>query len=376
MNTIFAILGLCIPMLVIYWLVNDRWKIITMILGTILFLYYISPISLIVLLFSTSLIHLTLLKFNNSSKTIVSLIISIAGILLFFKFNINQSLFSIKKQVLPFGLSYYSFRQIHYIFESYKRKLPKHTFFDFVGYLFFLPTIYIGPINRFQSYLKDNQRKRWDSYFFSYGLERILYGLFKVAFLGNFLISLKLSSFADNYIISAPWLYQYLQMVVFYLNAYLQFAGFSDVAIGLSALFGYRIIENFNYPFVASNIADFWKRWHISLSEWCNEYVFQPMLSISRNFVISIIFSILVLAAWHEISYKYILWGMFHVVALNIWHYYGNTSLNKLLSKYPLTQKFLGIFITIHVVMISFMMIKTENLNDFVDFIQILFFIK
>lgn len=280
------------------------------------------------------------------------------------------------KQVLPFGLSYYSFRQIHYIFESYKRKLPKHTFLDFIGYLFFLPTFYIGPINRFQSFIKDNQRKRWDSQFFSYGLERIIYGLFKITFLGNFLISLKLNMFSENYNSSAPWIYQYLQMVVFYLNAYLQFAGFSDIAIGLSALFGYRIMENFNYPFIASDIADFWKRWHISLSEWCNEYVFQPALSISRSFIISIFFSIIVLAVWHEMSYKYILWGLYHITALNIWHYYSNTSLKKFISKYSLIQKPLGIFITLHVVMISFMMIKTDNLNDFINFIQILLFIK
>jgi alginate O-acetyltransferase complex protein AlgI len=236
--------------------------------------------------------------------------------------------------------------------------------------------LYIGPINRFQSFLKDNQRKRWDSQFFSYGLERILYGLFKVAFLGNYLISLKLSNYSENFIISYPWLYQYIQMVVFYLNAYFQFAGFSDIAIGLSALFGYRIMENFNYPFVASNIAEFWKRWHISLSEWCNEYVFQPILSISRSFIISIFFSIIVLALWHEISYKYILWGALHIIALNVWHFYNSTALYQLLNKYPIMQKVLGIFITLHFVMISFMLIKTDDLTYFWNFIKILFLVN
>ncbi len=375
MSTIFLILGINIPLLLIYWLVNSQWKNTVIVVGTILFLVYISPLSLIVLLLSSTFIYFTLAKYNSNARTIVSLIISIAGILLFFKINITQQLFFNSNQLLPFGISYYSFRQIHYIFEFYKRKLPKHTFFDFISYLFFLPTLYIGPINRFPAFLKDNQRKRWDNQLFSYGLERILYGLFKVAFLGNLLISLKLNSYSENYIANFPWLYQYFQMVIFYFNAYFQFAGFSDIAIGLSATYGYRIIENFNYPFLAGNIADFWKRWHISLSEWCNDYVFQPTLSITRNFIISILFSILVLAAWHEISYKYILWGLSHVAALNIWHIYSSTKLHSRIEKNPIIQRPLGIFITIHFVMISFMLIKTDNLMDFWDFIQTIFLI-
>ena len=376
MNIVFYILGLSIPLLIIYWLVNDKLKSIVMIIGTIIFLWYMSPPSLLVLIITTLLIYFTLQQFNSNNKIIISLILSTAGILFFFKFNIKQAYISLGEQVLPFGLSYYSFRQIHYIFESYKKKLPKHDFLDFLSYLFFLPTLYIGPINRFQSFLKDNQRKRWDSQFFSYGLERILYGLFKVAFLGNYLISLKLSNYSENFIISYPWLYQYIQMVVFYLNAYFQFAGFSDIAIGLSALFGYRIMENFNYPFVASNIADFWKRWHISLSEWCNEYVFQPILSISRSFIISIFFSIIVLALWHEISYKYILWGVLHIIALNVWHFYNSTALYQLLNKYPTIQKIIGMFVTLHFVMISFMLIKTDDLTYFWNFIKILFLVN
>ena len=92
----------------------------------------------------------------------------------------------------------------------------------------------------------------------------------------------------------------------------MQFAGFSDLAIGMGLLWGIRVMENFNYPFLATNMQGFWTRWHISLSSWCKDYVFQPILAFSRNRWIALIAAMLVLALWHEISLRYILWGVFH----------------------------------------------------------------
>lgn len=272
------------------------------------------------------------------------------------------------------GLSYYSFRQIHYSIEAYKRKLPQHILSDYLTYMFFLPTILIGPINRFQPFLKNLKRRRWDSNLFSSGLERILYGLAKITILGNWLFSFKL----NNYILSMPqqtWMADYLNIVKYVGNAYVQFAGYSEVAIGLSLLLGFKITENFNSPFLAQNIADFWKRWHISLSEWCRDYVFYPFLGMTRNSIISIVMSMLVLSAWHEISFRFLLWGSLHAIAISVWHKYEGCKLNQKISQFPYLHKAFGIIITLHFVLFSFVLTMEDSLMESFEVYRRLFFI-
>jgi alginate O-acetyltransferase complex protein AlgI len=198
----------------------------------------------------------------------------------------------------------------------------------------------------------------------------------KISFVGNYLLSIKLNDFSNSLIESHLWLASYIQMFKFAANSYFQFAGYSDVAIGLSLLFGFNIIENFNFPFVAQNIADFWRRWHISLSEWCRDYVFYPFLSITRNGRISIIISMLILGIWHEISIRYILWGIMHSIAITIWYRYEGSVIQKKIAKFSIIQKSLGIFITLNFVMLSFVLIREETLIEALEVYKILFFIK
>ncbi len=236
------------------------------VIATAVFLGFVSPVSLVILTL-TSLITFYVLNSNASqpAATLV-IVIQLSGVLLLFKlqtvlhFNLTQN------ASLPLGLSYYSFRQIHYAIEVYKKKMPALSIVEYLNYLFFLPTLLVGPINLFQPFLKDLRKRRWDNLLFSQGLERILYGLVKIVVIGNYLLTLKLNLFCNSIAGDHVWLSTYLKVFKFTANAYFQFAGFSDVAIGLSMLFGFKIIENFNYPFLAKNIADFWKRWHISLS--------------------------------------------------------------------------------------------------------------
>lgn len=248
------------------------------------------------------------IKFYPSLTTAILIVIAqITAIFLFFKLEYGVEYSLLKGSILPLGLSYYSFRQIHYCIEAYKKQLPQHTITDYLSYLFFLPTILIGPINRFQPFFKHLQRRRWDSTMFSSGLERILYGMAKITVLGNWIFNFKLNNYINTIKTDHSWLADYLELIRYVGNSYVQFAGYSDVAIGLSMLLGFKITENFNLPFIATNIADFWRRWHISLSGWCRDYVFYPFLGMTRNSIISVIMSMLVLGAWHEISIRYLL---------------------------------------------------------------------
>ncbi len=101
----------------------------------------------------------------------------------------------------------------------------------------------------------------------------------------------------------------YLGILKFAANAYVQFAGYSDVAIGLGLTMGFRIQENFQAPFLASNFSDFWKRYHIFLTSWCRDYVFTPLLSLTRQGITAISASMLVLGLWYECSWRYLIWG-------------------------------------------------------------------
>jgi D-alanyl-lipoteichoic acid acyltransferase DltB (MBOAT superfamily) len=135
----------------------------------------------------------------------------------------------------------------------------------------------IGPINRFPEFLRDERRKRWDSKLFYSGLERVLFGYFKVVVLANYLLDTKLQVHIEQVGGNDTAYGAWLGCVEYGLDLYFRFGGYCDIAIRLAALLGFRILENFNYPFMRSNINTFWKSWHISLSSWCRDYVFTPV---------------------------------------------------------------------------------------------------
>jgi len=375
MEALINILTISIPMIALAWLLPERWQMLPIVMATTFFLAWISPLSLAILTFTTLSSYYTIKLYPSLTTATLIVIIQVTAIFLFFKLEYGLEYSILKHSILPLGLSYYAFRQIHYAIEAYKKQLPEHKITDYISYLFFLPTILIGPINRFQPFLKHLQRRRWDTTLFSLGLERILYGMVKITVIGNWLFVFKLNNFIFSIQADHPWLADYLQVVKFVGNAYVQFAGYSDVAIGLSMLLGFKITENFNYPFIAANIADFWRRWHISLSEWCRDYVFYPFLGMTRNAIISIVMSMLVLGAWHEISVRFLVWGGMHAIAISIWHKYEGSILHQKLSQFPYLQKGLGIFITIHFVMLSFVLIKEDSLRESIDLYKRLFFI-
>ena len=372
-----SLILLCFATTITCWALPQRWQLLPISLATGIFLGYFSPISLVILLF-TALSSFYLIRFVPKLVASTLLIVfQAAAIFLYFKLgDVWSAESSVNRgSLIPLGLSYYSFRQIHYAIESYKGKLPQHLLKDYLYYLFFLPTILIGPINRFQQFYKDALRRRWDFQLFSYGLERILYGYSKIIILGNFILTEKLGKFIDQLDEKHLWLEHYLSSLRFTLNAYFQFAGYSDIAIGLALLMGFRVIENFNYPFLAPNIAEFWNRWHISLSTWCRDYVYYPILGFSRRSLIAILVSMLVLGLWHEISWNYILWATMHALGIFCWHRYNRSSLARGLRTVIPKTKLLGIFINFHFVMLSFVLLMERDLELVLQFYKTIFFL-
>lgn len=296
-----------------YWLLPTRYRSLFLAILTLGFLATFDLISAAFLVALTVTTYfLTTGKFLTK-YTIIAAIALVAFIIINYKLQVSNDPFdAIQDVAMPLGISYYSFRIIHYLIDKYLEALPEHNFADYVGYLFFVPTLVVGPIHRFSAFKRDRDTIEWRAESLSEGMERILIGYFKIVVIGNFLLSNVLARQINFIEPSNQSLILYLEAVRGSLNLYFQFAGYSSVAIGFALLLGYRVMENFNNPFLTPNIAEFWRCWHISLTSWSRDYVYMPVMSITRSPQLGTLASLIVVGMWHELSLRYILWGAYH----------------------------------------------------------------
>jgi len=266
---------------------------------------------------------LTVITYLMASDRNVNRLILVGLIVLFCSVRIFISSWTQQNIPVPVfvGFAFYFLKLVHYVVEMRNNSFRPHRFLDFFNYMLFFPTVTIGPINRFEDFLKSERRVRWDPQMFAAGLERILYGYVKVIVLANWFVSHMLVSFslkADP----QSGMRVLLDSIIYGFHLYFAFAGYSDIAIGISLLLGYHICENFNHPFTRKNIGEFWQAWHMSLSAWCRQYVFIPVYSMWRRLGLALLASMITIGLWHEFSTRYLLWGIYHGLGLIIWRAY------------------------------------------------------
>jgi D-alanyl-lipoteichoic acid acyltransferase DltB (MBOAT superfamily) len=184
--------------------------------------------------------------------------------------------------------------------------------------------------------------------------------------LANYLLDTKLQVYIEQVGGDETAYGAWLGCLEYGLDLYFRFGGYCDIAIGLSALLGFRILENFNYPFIRSNISAFWKSWHISLSSWCRDYVFAPVAFLLKQPALGVLASMLILGVWHELSWRYIVWGLYHglgIVGFQIW---GRMKLHfpVWLHLPAVLSKVVGIIITFNFVVLSFAITRTDELSQ------------
>jgi alginate O-acetyltransferase complex protein AlgI len=294
-----------------YWLLPRAWRREFLVAVSAVFLLLVDLRALLLIaVFVTSSWLFT--RHRGRATLVVALCVPLA-VLIYFKVRANADpLSTLEGVAIPLGLSYTVFRVLHYVIERSRDNLPAHGFADYLAYIFFLPTLLVGPINRFGPFLADRRDGRWRAEQISGGLERILIGYFKVTVLGNLLLAHLADHWVERAAPASPPLAYYLEAVLGSLNLYIQFSGFSDVAIGFALMLGHRIMENFRFPFLQTNIADFWRCWHISLTSWSREYIFMTALSLTRRPYVATLCSLLFIGIWHEISLRYVAWGVYH----------------------------------------------------------------
>lgn len=209
------------------------------------------------------------------------------------------------------GGAYFTLRNLHVVLDWWSGRQKMPGFADLLRYNLFLPVMIAGPIHRYQGFARAWQRRRFSPDDLATGAERVLFGLGMAVVLGNWMLPKLImpplqALLADE----AAFLQQWALSAFGWIKLYLIFAGLSSVAVGLSRMMGLPIEENFNHPYRARNLVDFWTRWHITLSLWCRDYMFQPVATLTRSPVIGIIAAMIVLGLWHETSVYYVLWAI------------------------------------------------------------------
>lgn len=345
------------------WLLARRWQPIWVIGCTTIFLFIYAPYSGIAMFGLTILSGVAAITFQARTFVLLGAIATCLIALFAYRF-INASR-SGADEILLLGFAFYVLRAIHFLLDCYSGKIRATQWKELIAWFWFLPTLQVGPIHRFSSFSRDLTRRRWDGELFYAGLQRILFGYAKLVILGNYLVGEKLTAWIAT-LEQNSWSYHYFDTIRYGSQLYLRFAGYSDIAIGFALLLGFRVMENFHFPFLATDIVDFWRRWHISLSTWCRDYVYVPVLAVIRIPALAAISSMVFLGVWHELSLRYLFWGLWHGLGIALCHRWkqSNAGINLSNSRWKLLWNPIALLLTQHFVLMSFTLTSLGSLEE------------
>ena len=349
--------------LAIYYIVPNKFKNVVILISSFAFYFFGEPTYILLMIFSiisTYIFGLLIDKHRGTENAKLFLILSIAisvALLVYFKYidfiieNINLFLsqkLDLMRVVLPIGISFYTFQMISYTIDVYREdaKVQKNIL-KLATYVSLFPQLIAGPIVRYTTIEAELEKREYTFSKFALGIRRFVIGLGKKVLIANTLGELQNVFMASGEkSVSFYWLYAISVM----LQIYFDFSGYSDMAIGLGKMLGFEFLENFNYPYIATSITDFWRRWHISLSTWFRDYIYIPLggnrvtkLKWLRNILIVWLLT----GLWHGAAWNFIMWGLFFGILLIV----EKVFLDKYLKKLP---KFITRIYTLVAVMISF----------------------
>ena len=370
-----------LPMvLMIYYLVPNKYKNIVLLASSLLFYFYGEPTYGFIMIASivfTYIFGLLMDKYKNYSKLFLILSICVSvGILVYFKYtnfliqNINLWLrhkIDFIYVVLPIGISFYTFQLISYIIDVYRgqAKVQKNVL-KLAMYISLFPQLIAGPIVRYTTIEEQIENREYSFDKFALGIRRFIIGLGKKVLIANVLGQLENTFLSSN---DSSVLFYWLYAIASTLQIYFDFSGYSDMAIGLGKIFGFDFLENFNYPYIATSITDFWRRWHISLSSFFRDYIYIP-LGGNRVSKIKWLRNIMVVwfltGLWHGAAWNFIIWGLYFGILLIL----EKVFLGKYLEKLP---KFISRIYVLLIVMISFIIFNGEGVADILQKIGGLF---
>ncbi|MGK5094433.1 MBOAT family O-acyltransferase [Deltaproteobacteria bacterium TL4] len=373
--------------LLVYYGAPSRLKNVTALMGSLVFYVWGAPTFIVLILISNSVDYVLSQKIELHQKNVFSKvyltlgILLNAGVLLYFKYSnflveeINTVLNNLGFNALPWtsialpiGISFLTFQKISYLLDVYRQTTaPAKTLVDYMLYVLFFPQLIAGPIVRYHD-ISTQLHER------SHRLEDVLEGAFRftMGLAKKILIADSLGYVADQIfgmeVSSIPTHYAWLGIMAYTYQIYFDFSGYSDMAIGLARMMGFGLLENFNYPYLAANISDFWRRWHISLSRWMKEYLYLSLggnrKGSSRTYV-NLWLVFVVSGLWHGANWTFLLWGIYHGFFLVM----DKLFWLKLSKRLP---KVLNIGITFFIVMLGWVIFRSENVLFSWEYLKIL----
>ena len=358
----------------VYYIVPNKLKNMVLLLASIFFYFYGEPKYVIIMIISiiiTYLFGILIDKYEKYSKLFLILsICACVGILIYFKYanfiiqNINLWLTNkiyFIYAILPIGISFYTFQLISYTIDVYRGQANvQKNILKLAMYVSLFPQLIAGPIVRYTTVEEQIEKREYSFEKFALGVRRFIIGLGKKVLIANVLGELTNIFLSSN---DRSILFYWMYAVANMLQIYFDFSGYSDMAIGLGKMFGFEFLENFNYPYIATSVTDFWRRWHISLSTWFRDYIYIP-LGGNRVSKIKWFRNILVVwfltGLWHGAAWNFIIWGLYFGILLIL----EKVFLGKYIEKLP---KFISRIYVLLIVMISFIIFNGEGVADIIQ---------
>ncbi|MGE5679380.1 MAG: MBOAT family O-acyltransferase [Bacillota bacterium] len=380
---IFLFTGL----LLLYQIVNKSNKIrIYLLIAFSMYFYYKVSGFYFLLLILSSVFNFYAGKWIFSSQDALkrklllvgSIVINI-GVLVYFKYtnffiqivnDLSSSQINLLDVFLPIGISFYTFKALSYVIDLYmENSEPEESFANFLLYISFFPNILAGPIDRAHMFLPQLKEKLVipESYV-GKGVLLIISGLFKKAIIADYISS----NFVDR-IFEMPERFTGLENLLgvysYALQIYCDFSGYSDIAIGIALLLGFRLMNNFDSPYQASSVAEFWRRWHISLSSWLLDYVFKPLQMKFRNLrtlgnASALVITFVLCGLWHGASWAFLFWGALHgfYMAVSLFTKKPkNYIYNKLGIKNSRILRYVQVFITFNLIAFAWIFFRANS---------------
>ena len=380
---------------------NTHLRIIYVALFSLFFYYKSSGWYVLLLLLSTTSDFIIGRKIAEevdaeSRKNLLLLSICInLGVLAYFKyFNmlgallfalINQLGFVVNKPswilmeykawdiILPVGISFYTFQTMSYIIDIYRKEIrPLGRWIDYVFYVSFFPQLVAGPIVRAKDFIPQIYKKPFlGRSEYAEALLLIISGLLKKVMISDYISA----NFVDR-VFDAPTLYTGFENLMgiygYALQIYCDFSGYSDMAIGIALILGFRFNINFDSPYQSASITEFWRRWHISLSSWLKDYLYIPLGGNRKGKVrtyVNLIITMLLGGLWHGAAWRFVLWGAIHGVSLAahklLCVIFPSSSLSA--DKLPLWRRIIGRLLTFHLVCFAWIFFRVEHMQDAKD---------
>lgn len=375
-------------LVVVYLLMPQKGRNMALLVGSACFYAWGEPRFVVVVILSALLdwlLGFPLAKRAGTFAGKVLLAVGVAsntGILIYYKYanffveNLNVLLHGLgvaplvfAQVLLPIGVSFIVFEKITYLVDIYRRTgHPSRFLVNYLTYVFLFPKLLAGPIVKYHDIEQQLERRSasWDDVFA--GTSRFIMGLAKKVFVADTVSEVADMAFhipPQDLGASMAW----LGLVCFTLQIYFDFSAYSDMAIGLARLFGFRLKENFNMPYLSQSFTEFWQRWHISLSSWIREYVYLPLggnRCSNRRRYFNLWMSFLLSGIWHGANWTFVLWGVYHgffiVLDKILWA--------KLRQKLP---RLVNVAVTFFFVMLGWAIFRAANIGQAAAFVRTLF---